>query len=99
VGILDNPFYLFVFQHETEATTKKIVLQATSGINSRCEEFELTLPDDLNLKTEGNYMVTVYEQLSANNTNPDEAGQIVHFGKAKLKLSTQIEYYHTPTTE
>lgn len=98
LGVLDNPYYLFIFQHEMEETTKAIVLENIAGVNSRCEEFELTLPDDLNLTTEGNYFVTVYEQLSAVNTNPDNAGTLVHFGKCKLALSEQTEYYHNPTT-
>jgi predicted ATP-grasp superfamily ATP-dependent carboligase len=98
LGVLGNPYYLFVFQHELEETTKAVVLENIAGAYSRCEEFELTLPEDLNLTTEGNYFVTVYEQTSAVNTNPDMAGGLVHFGKCKLLLSAQTEYYHNPTT-
>jgi len=97
VGTLDNPFYLFVFTNEATDKQHKIVLENNAGVNSRCEEFELTLPDDLNLKPEGNYFVQVYEQTSPTNLNPDNATGLVHVGKCKLYLTATDEFYHTPT--
>lgn len=91
---LDNPYWLFVFYHETDLETPYAVILTDSSLyTSRYNQFTLTLPTDLNLTLEGQYHYYIYEQNSAVNTDPDNATTLCEQGLAELIPTPTTEYF------
>ena len=60
VQLLDNPFYLWRFEHEVLEQEFLIFLSNQLPFNRRADRFILDLPNDLDLPT-GTYRYYVYE--------------------------------------
>lgn len=88
--------WLFVFQKEQSKGeyTYKIQLTDVSVNTERYNEFELTLPTDIDIPKAGDYMYSVYQMPDGTSTDETE-GELVERGKMRLKEAKEA----TPTFE
>ena len=94
---LDSPYWLFVFRNEENLINyQSILLTDLSTSTERFNEFELTLPTDLDLK-QGDYIYKVYEQTSNSNLDPDLADNLCETGKALVIGTGATEYFNNVT--
>lgn len=80
---LSNPYYLFHFWNELNGRSVNVILTDTSLFTDRYNRFTFTEPTDGEM-IEGYWEYTVYEQVSAVNTDVDLAYGIVEIGKLKV---------------
>lgn len=94
---LDNPYWLFVFYNEENLLNyDSIILTDLSNYKPRFNEFQLTLPTDLDLE-QGDYIYEVYEQTSNSNLDPTLADNLCETGKALVLGTTATEYFYNVT--
>ena len=91
---LDNPYWLFVFYNEENLLNyDSIILSDLSNYKERFNEFQLTLPTDLDL-SQGDYIYKVYEQTSDSNLDPELADNLCETGKALVIGTGATEYFY-----
>ena len=94
---LDNPYWLFVFYNEENLLNyDSIILSDLSNYKERFNEFQLTLPTDLDL-SQGDYIYKVYEQTSDSNLDPELADNLCETGKALVIGTGATEYFYNVT--
>lgn len=99
---LSNPNYLFSFHDVQGNSDYNVVLVNTSSYTERYDSFNLDEPNDVNFLYTGDYTYTIYEQVSAVNTDPANATGIVEQGRMKVLAASENvtrNYYEDGTTE
>jgi len=92
---LVNPNFLFYFKSKVDnSEVKFVVLTANdlSGYKDRYNKFSLVINTYFANALPGEYGYTIYEQASANNTDPALAHGIVETGQMALNNSTDFEF-------
>jgi len=100
---LDVPYYLFVFTHvltKDVVAFVKSIADDESGFPARYNQFSVN-PGVVFAGTQpGHWHYKVYEQESAVNINPAQAGGILEYGKLIIDRAVEFAFtqYHSPTT-
>lgn len=87
-SIIENPYYLFVFEHEFDTSEDPILWQPTdtSSYPQRYNLFELVEGTDLTL-TQGQYTYKVYESVDVPTSVEDTNGIVIEEGRMVVELS------------
>jgi len=92
---LSSPNYLFVFTHRGSNIEVKFVLlnnQDTSAFKDRFNEFSIVTNTHFATQDSGEYEYEIYEQTSANNTNPANATGLIETGIMRLNDSSTFSF-------
>ncbi|MEO6721436.1 MAG: hypothetical protein ABIN67_13795 [Ferruginibacter sp.] len=89
LGVLANPFYLFVFTNDMTLKEQSIVLTDNSIYKSRYNLFEIT---GTFFETDGWHSYKVYEQDAFNNTDIAMTNGIVEEGRAFVVSSFDVQF-------
>lgn len=89
LGILKNPFYLFVFTNDVTKNVQSIVLTDKSPNKERYNLFELI---GSFFEGEGWHSYEVYEQDSFNNTALDMTNGLVEAGRLFVVSSFDVKF-------
>jgi hypothetical protein len=82
---ISNPTYLFSLKSRQTDTFKNFILLDTSNFKERYNKFEFTEGDtDATTLDVGEHLYTIYAQISLNNTNPNNADEVVETGIFKV---------------
>ena len=93
---LTNPNFLLGFRHKVQNDNVGVVLTNTSSY-SRYDLFLFTEGTDAVLKYTGEYVLTIYEQESAVNTDPDNATGVVHVEQCIVLKEPFLTKSNNPT--
>lgn len=92
---LSSPNYLFVFTHRGSNIEVKFVIlnnQDTSAFKDRFNEFSIVTNTHFATEDSGEYEYEIYEQTSANNTNPANATGLIETGIMRLNDSSTFSF-------
>lgn len=82
---ISNPTFLFSMKSRQTDTFKNFILADTSSYTERYNKFTLTEGDtDATTFDVGEHLYTVYAQISTDNTNPNNADEVVETGILKV---------------
>jgi hypothetical protein len=82
---ISNPTYLFSLKSRQTDTFKNFILADISTHKERYNQFEFTEGDtDATTLDVGEHLYTIYAQISPNNTNPNNADEVVETGIFKV---------------
>jgi hypothetical protein len=82
---ISNPTYLFSLKSRQTDTFKNFILPDISNFKQRYNKFEFTEGDtDATTLDVGEHLYTIYAQISPNNTNPNNADEVVETGIFKV---------------
>ena len=93
---LVNPVYLFIFKQKEQNVNIPVILTNISSYG-RYDLFSFTEGTDAVLTYTGEYVLTVYEQVSAVNTDPDLALGVVHIEQCLVLKEPFIVKIYEPT--
>ena len=93
---LSSPTYLFIFKHKERNVNTPCILVNSSSY-ARYDLFPFTEGTSATLKYTGEYVLTVYEQASAVNTDPDLALAVVHIEQCLVLKEPIIIKEYDPT--
>lgn len=85
---LTAPNYLFVFTHATTKVATAFVLLNNQDISPWPERYNQFAINSSDLPKIGQYAYAVYEQVSASNTDPANAGRLLEQGLADMAPAT-----------
>lgn len=93
---LTNPFYLFVFTHETTKEVFKFVKASTDDLSSYPKRFNEFLFEATHFTSApvGKYLYQVYEQTTLENTDIALITSQVENGKMDLNKATSFAFKH-----
>jgi len=89
-------YFLFSFTHRLTNTITNVILTDISSYTDRYNKFLVTEGTTFTIYS-GEYDYKVYAQTSSNNTNPDNANELVEEGILKVNEQEQPEVYYTPS--
>ena len=101
---LQNPVYLFSFQHIFSKDRISFIPYNVSTTNSRYDEFQFIESPNQNLSQtipfvsfpqDGQYWYSIYEQLSTGNTDPSKTHNKVEEGRAVVLNDSQVSPFTT----
>jgi hypothetical protein len=82
---ISNPTYLFSLKSRQTDTFKNFILPDISNFKQRYNKFNFTEGDtDATTLDVGEHLYTIYAQISPNNTNPNNADEVVETGIFKV---------------
>jgi hypothetical protein len=90
-----NPKFLFSMRHLLTDQVVNVILNDISSFKERYNQFAVTEGTTFTLLN-GEYEYKVYAQISAVNTNPDLANELVETGILKCQLVEQPEVFYSP---
>ena len=93
---LDSPFFLFEFIHEATETNYTVILDDVSSYTYRSNEFSCTLPTDVDIQEEGDFIYNIYEQEDNVNLDVDNTTSLLETGKMRVKTEDTSEHFYTP---
>lgn len=93
---LTNPYYLFVFTHETTKEVVSFIKASTDDLSGYPNRFnEFTFSSTLfATATPGKYIYDIYEQVSSSNTSIALTTSKVETGKMDLNTATSFAFKH-----
>jgi hypothetical protein len=96
---LTNPFYLFVFTHETTKEVVSFVKSSADDLSGYPNRFnEFTFSSALfAIASPGKYIYDIYEQASSTNTDIKLTTSKVETGKMDLNTATSFAFKHYDT--
>lgn len=93
---LENPNYLFEFENIQSKAKELIYLDKINPTSKRFDLFEITLPDDIDLKT-GDYLYKIYE---SNDLVLNTTGKaILEYGRLEVSKDKTPNNVNTVTQE
>lgn len=101
LSTLDDPNYLFVFEHVETKTVVAVVMGADESLfTDRYNQFDINTAVLFADKPNGEWHYTAYEQASGSNIDPSLAFAPVEYGKMLLYSETEFEMqvYDQPVT-
>ena len=92
---INNPYFLFVFEHVTTKQVFKFVLNSANDLSAypdRFNQFQINVPTLMPSAPEGDYRYSVYEQASSNNTDVSLTGALLEVGQMKMDVLPDRTY-------
>lgn len=100
---ISTPYYLFVFTHVTTKDVVKFIkaeIDDESDYPARYNQFTINPSVVFANQQPGEWHYEIHEQTSSLNTDPDQSGAILEYGKLNLDRATDFAYtqYEHSTT-
>lgn len=99
---ISSPYYMFVFTHTVTKDTVTFIrseAQDESAYPARYNKFTVNPSVLFAGQQPGHWNYAIYEQSSAINTDPAQAGEVLEYGKLILNGTTfSYEKYNSSTT-
>lgn len=92
---INNPYFLFVFEHVTTKQVFKFVLNSANDLSAypdRFNQFQINVPTLMSSAPEGDYRYSVYEQASSSNTDVALTGALLEVGQMKMNVLPDRTY-------
>lgn len=92
---INNPYFLFVFEHVTTKQVFKFVLNSANDLSAypdRFNQFQINVPTLMPSAPEGDYRYSVYEQSSSSNTDVALTGALLEVGQMKMDVLPDRTY-------
>lgn len=92
---INNPYFLFVFEHVTTKQVFKFVLNSANDLSAypdRFNQFQINVPTLMPSAPEGDYRYSVYEQASSSNTDVSLTGALLEVGQMKMDVLPDRTY-------
>lgn len=92
---IQNPYYLFVFEHVTTKQEFKFVLDSGDDLSAypeRFNQFQIDVTALMPDAPEGDYRYSIYEQASSTNTDVASTGALLEVGQMKMDVLPDRTY-------